>query len=413
MIDLKLLSAETEQVKIKLTSKGYDCTNVDTLLALVNQAKTVRKELEDIRSTRNKLQKDNSVSNESKREMRDNIVEREGALADLEKKIEDIWLYVPNLPDEDAPVGNDASGNVVVAECADYRRPDIEQPLPHWEIGQSLNILDMASSSKMSGKMFSLFVGKGARLLRALINYGLSLHSDKYLELIPPHLVSRKTLTYTGHLPRFSEEQYETSRDDLWLIPTAEVPLTSYFADHVFSADELPKRSLAYTVCFRREAGSYGKDTRGLQRVHEFHKVELLKVVEPSRCKEELADLLEDCLRIIKDLKLQYRVVDLCTGDMGDKYGRCYDIEVFAPGVQKWLEVSSVGHFSDYQARRANIRFQARDGSKHHAYTLNGSGIATPRVWAAIIEAYQQSDGSVLVPEVLVPFMGCTSITKG
>jgi len=254
-----------------------------------------------------------------------------------------------------------------------------------------------------------MFKGRGAKLLRALVNYGMALHECKYTEILPPHMVSTKALTYTGHLPKFAEEQYKCANDDLWLIPTAEVPMTAAFAETVFPEGDLPKYFMGYSLAFRREAGSTGRDTRGLQRVHEFHKVELLKFTQPSTVQAELMDLLEDCLKIIKDLKLHYRIVELCAGDMGDKYARCFDIEVYSPGVKKWLEVSSVGHFSDYQARRAGIKY-LENGRKKTAWTLNGSGIATPRVWAAVVETYQQADGSVKVPDALVPFMGCDTI---
>jgi seryl-tRNA synthetase len=273
-----------------------------------------------------------------------------------------------------------------------------------------LGILDAPSASKISGAGFGLFLGKGAKLLRALVDYGLSLHEDKYFEILPPHLVTTESLTFTGHLPKFTNEQYKCQKDDLWLIPTAEVPMTAMFSETAFPCGSLPKRYMGYTLAFRRETGAAGRETRGLQRIHEFHKVELLKIVEPSMLADELDGMLEDCLRIIRDLKLHYRVVDLCTGEMGDKYARCYDIEVYSPGVRKWLEVSSVGHFSDYQARRADIKFVDGKGKKRLAYTMNGSGIATPRVWLSIIETYQQPDGSVKVPEALVPFMGCDII---
>lgn len=410
MIDLNLVLEQKDFLKQQLAKKGYEISVIDVLEELLINSKSLKRKLEELRRQRNEARNDVSISNDKKRELRDQISQLEKDLSNFETKILEIHLLVPNMPDEDAPLGASEKDNIVIIECDDYKQPDVIEPSPHWELGEKLGILDLNASSKMSGSMFSLFKGKGAQLLRALVNYGLSLHNNKYLEIVPPHMVSSKTLTYTGHLPKFSEEQYKAVNDDLWLIPTAEVPLTSYFSDKLLNIDELPQRIMAYTVCFRREAGSYGKDTRGLQRLHEFHKVELVKVVEPTRCKDELMDLLSDCLKIIKNLKLQYRVVDLCTGDMGDKYGRCYDIEVFAPGVGKWLEVSSVGHFSDYQARRANIRYRTGNGINKFAYTLNGSGIATPRVWAAIIETYQQMDGSIIIPDVLVPFMGCETI---
>ncbi len=410
MINLNLVLSEPEMLKKQLARKGYDVTKIDELAALLTQKKGKQQALDDLRAKRNTWKKDQSVSVEMKRQLRDDIAADEAALAELDAKIRELHLDIPNLPDVDAPDGKDASDNVVCRECEDYYKSPVEKFRPHWEVAADLDILDGELASKVSGSMFAMYKGAGAKLLRALVTYALSLHSDKYLEIIPPHMVSSKTLTFTGHLPKFAEEQYKCQSDDLWLIPTAEVPLTGAFAETTFEQGQLPQYRCGYTVCFRREAGSAGKDTRGLQRVHEFHKVELVKVVEPQNCRAELDDLLKDCLRIIQDLKLQWRILDLCTGDMGDKYGRCYDIEVWAPGAERWLEVSSVGHFSDYQARRAKISYKDENGKKQIAYTLNGSGMATPRVIAAIIETYQQPDGTIVVPDVLRPFMGCDVI---
>lgn len=410
MIDQNLVLRDKDFVKRSLSRKGYDVSNIDKLEEALLTQKKLKTELDELRAKRNRWNKDREISVEDKRALRDEIAEKEKLQAESDAACRDLLYDIPNFPDEDAPDGLDESGNVVIAECEDYHKCAVETPRPHWELGKELGILDIEAATKISGAMFALYKGKGSQLLRALVSYGLKLHGEKYLEVTPPHVVSSKTLTYTGHLPKFSEEQYKAINDDLWLIPTAEVPLTGCFANETFQPGELPQYRCGYTVCFRREAGSAGKDTRGLQRVHEFHKVELVKVVEPSMKDAELQDLLKDCLRIIQDLKLQYRIVDLCAGDMGDKYGRCYDIEVYAPGVQRWLEVSSVGHFSDYQARRANIKFVNAEGKREVAYTLNGSGIATPRVLAAIIETYQQPDGSVIVPEVLRPYIGCDVI---
>ena len=410
MINLNLVLTDLEMLKTQIGRKGYDVSKLDDLAALLQQKKGKQQALDALRAKRNAWKKDQSISVESKRALRDEIAADEAALAELEAQIKEIHLDIPNLPDVDAIDGKDENDNVVVRECEDYYHAPIEQFRPHWEVGKNLDILDNELASKVSGSMFAMYKGAGAKLLRALVTYALALHGEKYLEIIPPHMVSSKTLTFTGHLPKFADEQYKCSQDDLWLIPTAEVPLTGAFAETTFEQGQLPQYRCGYTVCFRREAGSAGKDTRGLQRVHEFHKVELVKVVEPQNCKAELDDLLADCLRIIQDLKLQWRIIDLCTGDMGDKYGRCYDIEVWAPGAGRWLEVSSVGHFSDYQARRAKICYKDENGKKQVAYTLNGSGMATPRVVAAILETYQQPDGTVLVPEVLRPFMGCDVI---
>ncbi len=410
MINLNLVLTDLDMLKTQIGRKGYDVSKLDDLAALLTEKKGKQAALDELRAKRNLWKKDQSVSVEDKRQLRDDIAAGEAALSELEEKIREIHLDIPNLPDEDAPEGKDEKDNVVVGECEDYYKSSVETFRPHWEVAKDLDILDTELAAKVSGSMFAMYKGAGAKLLRALVTYALSLHGEKYLEIIPPHMVTSRTLTFTGHLPKFSEEQYTCERDDMWLIPTAEVPLTGAFAETTFEQGQLPQYRCGYTVCFRREAGSAGKDTRGLQRVHEFHKVELVKVVEPSSCRAELDDLLADCLKIVKDLKLQWRILDLCTGDMGDKYGRCYDIEVFAPGAQRWLEVSSVGHFSDYQARRAKICYKDENGKKQVAYTLNGSGMATPRVIAAIIEAYQQPDGTILVPEVLRPFMGCDVI---
>ena len=411
MIDYGLIIADKEFVKRELAKKNYNISIIDVFEQALLDMKSLKTSLNDLGRKRNEWSRNGSISANDKRKLREQLNNTEKELKEIEKKINELLYDIPNLPDQGAPIGKDETGNVVTFESADHYSCEAENPLPHWDIAGRLGILDLELASKMSGARFSLFVGKGAKLLRALINYGMVLHEEKYTEILPPHMVSEKTLTYTGHLPKFSVEQYRCANDDLWLIPTAEVPLTASFAETVFPAGALPQRYMGYTLAFRREVGSTGKDTRGLQRIHEFHKVELLKIAEPHMVQIELEDLLEDCLKIIKDLKLKYRIVDLCTGDMGDKYARCFDIEVYSPGVKKWLEVSSVGHFSDYQARRAEIRYIDSNGRKKYAYTLNGSGIATPRVWAAIIETYQRPDGSVKVPEVLAPFMGCETIS--
>lgn len=420
MLDVNLINTQTEKVKELLQRKNYDIKNIDILIEIYNKNKKVQQELDELRSQRNVLSKQIGKLNKDDKEIvniKAKVIEVNNKIEDLEKDVNinkeqiNALLYdIPNLPDEDAPVGLDESDNVVLTQSDDHYVCPIENPLPHYEIGKTLNIFDEEMATKMSGSMFALFKGKGARLLRALIGYGFELHQDKYLEILPPHLVTTQSLTYTGHLPKFANDQYKCINDDSWLIPTAEVPLTASFAKTTFKQGELPVRRMAYTVAFRREAGKAGNQNRGLQRVHEFHKVELLKIVEPEQCEKELQDLFNDCLKIIKDLKLQYRILDLCSGDMGDKYARCYDIEVYSPGVKRWLEVGSIGHFSDYQARRGQIKYIDKDGNKKIAYTMNGSGIATPRVWAAIIETYQQPDGSIKVPEVLVPYMGCEFI---
>jgi len=409
MIDIALIK-DKDFLKTELKKKNYDVSMIDKLENIHLAKKNLITNLDSLRAKRNDWSKKIDVSVDDKRELRDEIAKIENELSNTETEYEKIMYDIPNLPDTLAPVGKDESENIVIFESSDFYKCLAKAPAPHWEIGAKLGILDIELASKISGSMFAIYKGKGAKLLRALVNYCMSLHEDKYLEILPPHMVSTKSLTYTGHLPKFANEQYKCSQDDLWLIPTAEVPLTASFSNTTYDYDELPKLAMGYTVSFRREAGSAGKDTRGLQRIHEFHKVELLKLAVPERIQDELQDLLEDCLKIIKALKLQYRIVDLCSGDMGDKYARCLDIEVYSPALDKWWEVSSAGHFSDYQARRANIKYVDKEGKKKVAYTLNGSGIATPRVIAAILETYQMPDGRISVPEVLRPFMGCDVI---
>ena len=277
---------------------------------------------------------------------------------------------------------------------------------------RDLGILDIEAAAKISGSMFALFRKDGAKLIRSLIQLGLDINCDEYEEVLPPHLVNSKTFTGTGHLPKFAEDAYALKQDDLWAIPTGEVPLTGMGRDIIFSHSDLPKKYMAPTVCFRREAGSSGKDTRGLQRLHEFHKLELLKYVTKENVQIEFELMLANAENILKLLKLPYRVVNLCTGDLTFSGALIYDLEVYSKGLKKWLEVSSVGIFTDFQARRSNIRYRNEDKKLEFVNLINGSAIATPRVWAAIIENYQQPDGSVAIPEVLQKYFGKKEIRK-
>jgi seryl-tRNA synthetase len=307
----------------------------------------------------------------------------------------------------DAPDGKGDADNVVVRTEGDLPGKDAPDVPPHWEIAEALGIFDPDRAAKLSGAMFSVLTGDGARLLRGLVNFGLDLHRDTYTEVIPPHFVRAATLTATGHLPKFAEDAYRCADDDLWAIPTGEVPLTALHADEILAADELPKRYMAHTACFRREAGSAGADTRGMQRLHEFHKVELVRICTPEQSEAEYAALLADAERTLQTLKLPYRVLDLCAGDLTFGSSRVYDLEVYSPGTGRWLEVSSVGLFTDFQARRAKIRFKAgKKGKPQIAHTMNASGLATPRVWAAVLEYGWNPDGSVTLPDVLHPYVG-------
>jgi seryl-tRNA synthetase len=323
-------------------------------------------------------------------------------------ELRDVMLRIPNVPAPEAPDGAGEADNVVV-RVEDFEPDAIadHQRVPHWEIGSQLGILDLERGAKISGSMFVLFRGLGATLSRALCQLALDRNRDLYEEIRPPSLVLTATLTATGQLPKFADDAYHLERDDLWAIPTAEVPLTSVAMDEILDVADLPMRLMAYSPCFRREAGSAGRDTRGLLRVHEFDKVELLAYAMPEQAPDLLAEILLRAELLIRDLGLAHRILDICTGDLGQSHHRSFDIEVFAPGVDQWLEVSSVSWFADYQARRANIRYRPPGGKgTEMVHTLNGSALAVPRVWAALVETHRQPDGSVALPEVLHPYLG-------
>ena len=331
----------------------------------------------------------------------------------VSEQLRTVMLSIPNIPHIEAPDGGGDHDNPVVkgpelmpAQFADYQR------VPHWETATELGILDNERATKISGAMFTMQRGLGATMARALCQFALDSNADAFEEIRPPSLVTTATLTATGHLPKFADDAYAIERDDLWAIPTAEVPLTSFHAQEILEEAQLPVRYMAYTPCYRREAGSAGRDTRGMLRSHEFDKVEILAIATPEQAPALLMEIRDRAENLIRSLQLPYRIIEICTGDMGGSHHRSYDIEVYAPGCDMWLEVSSVSWFSDYQARRADIRYK-KTGQKgtEIAHTLNGSALAVPRVWAAICENYRQADGSVRIPDVLVPYMrGATSI---
>ncbi|MCB0984477.1 MAG: serine--tRNA ligase, partial [Ilumatobacter sp.] len=321
--------------------------------------------------------------------------------------LRDLLLRIPNLPHPDAPDGAGDHDNPVVKGpfLPEAGFPE-HQRVPHWDTATALGILDNERATKISGAMFTMQRGPGAQLSRALCQYALDRNSDAFEEIRPPSLVTTATLTATGQLPKFADDAYAIERDDLWCIPTAEVPLTSLYGGEILEEAELPIRMMAYTPCYRREAGSAGRDTRGMLRAHEFDKVEILAVTTPAQGAAMLLELRDRAEALIAGLGLPYRIIEICTGDMGQSHHRSFDIEVYAPGCDNWLEVSSVSWFSDYQARRADIRFRtAGEKGTTIANTLNGSALAVPRVWAAIMENYRQPDGSVVVPEALRPYM--------
>jgi seryl-tRNA synthetase len=337
--------------------------------------------------------------------------ERESALAAehdvVQVALRDVLLRIPNLPHPDAPDGDGEHDNPVVkgpinmpAEFGEHQR------VPHWDTAAALGILDNERATKISGAMFTMQRGLGATLARALCQYALDSNADAFEEIRPPSLVTTATLTATGQLPKFADDAYAIERDDLWCIPTAEVPLTSLYAGEVIDEALLPMRFMAHTPCYRREAGSAGRDTRGMLRAHEFDKVEILSVATPEQAPAMLAEIVDRAERLIGGLGLPYRIIEICTGDMGQSHHRSFDLEVYAPGCDNWLEVSSCSWFSDYQARRADIRYRkAGEKGTLVANTLNGSALAVPRVWAAILENFRQPDGSVLIPAVLQPYM--------
>lgn len=425
MIDYKLILNDFDATAKRLERKGVEHEALVELRDVLETRRGMTRQLDELRSVLNKKSQEiGKLTGQGKREeadalrggvteVKDSIAALEAAMREVEEKIEYILLRMPNLPADEAPTGEGEADNIVLRthgyDAASYRDKTYR---PHWDVATDLGIFDAERASKLSGAMFALLRGDGARLLRALVEFGLAINREVYEEILPPHFVRTDTFTATGQLPKFEMEAYKLRDDDLWAISTGEVPLMGMHRDEILDAEELPKRYTAYTVCWRREAGSAGKDTRGMQRLHEFHKVELLKLCAPEQVESEFASLLADAERPFQLLGLPYRVVDLCTRDLTFSSARVHDIEVYAPALEKWLEVSSVGSFTDFQARRGNIRFRRGKGKPEFVHALNASGLATPRVWAAIIEHGQQPDGSVKIPAALVPYFGKDTITK-
>lgn len=428
MIDVRLLRTNIEGVRTALARRGKPevLNQVDEAVQLDSRLRDITTERDAIRAEVNDLSKQVGTLRRDKRnDEAEALMGRSRELGETERVLQtefdevqgalhQIMLRIPNLPHADAPNGAGDHENPVVkgpinmpAQFADHQR------VPHWETASHLGILDNERATKIAGAMFTMQRGLGATLARALCQFALDSNADAFEEIRPPSFVTTATLTATGHLPKFADDAYAIERDDLWAIPTAEVPLTSLHAGEVLEESELPVRLMAYTPCYRREAGSAGRDTRGMLRAHEFDKVEILAIARPEDAPELLTELVARAESLMAALELPYRIIEICTGDMGGSHHRSYDIEVYAPGCDAWLEVSSVSWFSDYQARRADIRFK-RTGQKgtEIANTLNGSALAVPRVWAAICENYRQADGSVRIPTVLLPYMrGATHIT--
>ena len=417
MLDINFIRNNPDKVKQAIANKHENAASIDQLLEVDTQRRSMIHACEQLKSKRNEKSKevselkkkgqDASKIIEETKKIGDDIKSSEEKLKELDTQIINLMLRIPNIPAADVPIGKDEKDNVVVKSWGQRKTFDFT-PLPHWELGSILNILDTERASKISGSGFILLKGLGARLERALFSFMLDVHTRDhgYTELFPPFLVTRTTMTGTGQLPKLEEDMYRTAADDLFLVPTAEVPVTNIHRDEILSYKDLPICYTAYTPCFRREAGSYGKDTRGIIRVHQFNKVELVKLVKPETSYHELESLLGNAERILQLLGLEYRVAKLSTGDMSFAAAKCYDIEVWAPGVNKFLEVSSCSNFEDFQARRINIRFRDEDGKLRFVHTLNGSGLALPRTVIALLETYQQKDGSIVIPDILQPYMG-------
>jgi len=427
MLDPRRLRSDLATVKAGLGRRGLDLAEIDRAVGLESDERSLKSRVEGLRAQVKVLSKEvgqarragDSVAAEAKADESRRLGEEERRLdaeaGRLGSELRDILLRTPNLPAEDCPDGRSEADNVVVRiEGYDPDGYQDHQRVPHWDIGSQLGILDLERGAKLSGSMFPVFRNQGATLSRALCQLALDRNADAFEEIRPPSLVRTETMVSTGHLPKFADEGYHLERDDLWAIPTAEVPLTSLARDEVLNEAEMPVRLMAHTPCFRREAGAAGRDTRGLLRVHEFDKVEILAYATPEQAQEVHRDLLRRAEGSLQALGLAYRVLDLCTGDLGAQAARTFDLEVYAPGCDMWLEASSVSWFGDYQARRANIRYrQAGDRSGTSlAHTLNGSALAVPRVWAAVVETYRRPDGTVALPEALWPyFRGARDIT--
>ncbi len=426
MLDPRRLRTEPEVVKAGLARRGIDLSDVDRAVVLEAEERALKAQGDELRTRIRALSKevgdarrrgDTAVAEAKTAESRA-LGEEEGKVAAQAvaagAELRDILLRTPNLPADDCPDGASEADNVVVrVEGYDADAYADHQRVPHWDVGAALGILDLERGAKLSGSMFPVFRKQGATLVRALCQLALDRNVDAFEEIRPPTLVRSDALVASGQLPKFAEDAYYVDRDDLWAIPTSEVPLTSMYRDEVLDEAELPKRLMAFSPCLRREAGSAGRDTRGTLRVHEFDKVEILALCTPDQAQEMHRELVARAEGAIRDLGLAYRIVDICAGDLGQSHARYFDIEVYAPGVDQWLEVSSISWFSDYQARRANIRYRpaAATSGTELVHTLNGSALAVPRVLAAIVETYRQPDGSVRVPDVLLPyFRGRTTI---
>lgn len=421
MLDIKVIRTETERVK-KALARRKEVVDIDALLALDNERREALFEVEKKKNAQNeeskkipvlkKEGKDVSALFEDMKKLSAEIKEYDEKIRNLDEQINKVMLTIPNIPADDVPDGETDEDNVEVRKFMEPTKFDFE-PKAHWDIGADLDILDAPTAGKVTGTRFTFYKDKGARLERSIINFYLNTHTEQngYMEVFPPYMVHRRSMIGTGQLPKFEEDAFKVMNTDYFLIPTAEVPVTNMYRDQILDGNKLPIKHVAYSACFRAEAGSAGKDTRGLIRQHQFNKVELVKFSKPENSYEELEKLTRDAEKVLQLLKLPYRVVKICVGDLGFTAAKKYDIEVWMPSYGRYVEISSCSNFEDFQARRANIKFKNAQGEKaQYVHTLNGSGVAIGRTVAAILENYQNADGSVTVPEVLRPYMGCDVI---
>jgi len=424
LLDITFIREQPERVKNLLGSLGADQFQVDTILELDARRREILTEVETLRAERNQVSKEISrLRDQAEREqliaeMRqvgDRIDAFEEELRQIESNLNTAMLAVPNLPHASVPIGPDDTHNIVVREWGELPEFDFE-PVPHWDLGPELGIIDFERGVKLSGSRFYILRGGGARLQRALISWMLDVHTREhgYTEIYPPSIVKEECMWGAGQLPKFAENIYHDVEDDLWLVGTAEIPLTNLHRDEILAADDLPLRYVAYSACFRREKMSAGRDVRGIKRVHQFDKVEMYQFTAPESSYDGLEAMVEHGLDICRRLAIPHRLIQMCTGDLGFTAAKKYDIEMWAPGCGEWLEVSSLSNCEDFQARRANIRYRAEPRAKpRFVHTLNGSGLALPRVMISIMENYQQKDGSIIVPEVLRPWMGGVEVIGG
>jgi len=423
MLDIKLIREHPELVCQALERRGESSAIIEAIQATDTGRRRLLQQVETLKAERNATSKEIARLQDpaqrqpliaAMRQVGDRIKLLDEQVKALDERLTELLLQVPNIPHQSTPVGRDEGGNVVVYSEGEPRRFDFE-PLPHWDLGPTLGILDFERGARLAGSRFYVLKGAGARLQRALIAWFLTTHIEQhgYTEVYLPFVIKRAGLVGAGQLPKFADNLYHDVEDDVWLVPTAEVPLTNLHADEILDADQLPLRYVAYTPCFRREKMSAGRDVRGIKRGHQFDKVEMYKFTTPETSYDELESLVRDAEALCRSLEIPFRRVAICTGDLGFTTTKTYDIEMWAPGCGEWLEVSSCSNCEDFQARRANIRYRPARGAKpRFVHTLNGSGLALPRVMIAIMENYQQADGSIVVPAVLRPFMGGLEIIR-